>query len=51
MHVYKFECDNTTLLSDNVILFSERTQENRIPGRDIEGRGASNYNFAVNIFT
>lgn len=43
MHVYKFECDYSTLLSDNVIFFRARTLENRIPGREIEGRRALNY--------
>lgn len=50
MQVYKFECENTTLLSDNIILFSETTVENRITGREVEGRGASDYSFAVNLF-
>lgn len=50
MQVYKFECENTTLLSDNIILFSETTVENRITGREVERRGASNYSFAVNLF-
>lgn len=38
------------LVSNNIILFSERTLENRNTGREIEGRGASNYSFAVNMF-
>lgn len=36
------------LVSDN-ILFSERILESRNTGREREGRGASNYSFAVNI--
>lgn len=50
MQVYKFGCENTTPLSDNIILCSDTTLENRITGGKVEGRGASNYSFAVNLF-